>query len=490
MRTELFSLAAVLLFLGLPTAASAAERPNVLFLAVDDLNDWITPLGGHAQSVTPNIERLSQRGMLFRSTHCAAPACNPSRAALMTGIRPSTSGVYHNPDPWRVAMPEAVTLPQHFMANGYTALGSGKIYHGGFPDPASWDEYWPSKTRQTPSDPMPAGRPLNGIPNTAHFDWGPVDAETAEMGDAQVADWVIRQLQREYDQPFFLACGMFRPHLPWYVPQKYFDRFPLDSIQLPKVLENDLDDVPPAGVRMARPDGDHAKVVKYHQWHKAVQGYLASIAFCDEQIGRVLDALDGSPYAGNTIIVFWTDHGWHLGEKQHWRKFALWEEATRTPMIIAAPGVQPGSQCTTPVGLIDIYPTLVDLCGLPPREGLDGVSLRRLLENPAAEWERPALTTHGRNNHALRSSQYRYIRYEDGGEELYDHQADPMEWKNLAGDPAYAQVKRDLARWFPEKNVPGVPAPSKTNTAKTKKTNTAKAQANAKGRNAAKSQDP
>lgn len=442
---------------------AAAEKPNVLFLAVDDLNDWITPLGGHPQSATPNIDRLAKRGMLFTSTYCAAPACNPSRAALMTGIRPSTSGVYNNPDPWRVAMPDAVTLPQHFMAHGYTALGSGKIYHGSFPDPASWDEYWPSKTKQTPGDPMPPNRPINGIPNTAHFDWGPVDVDDAEMGDAQVADWVIQQLGRKYDKPFFLACGMFRPHLPWYVPQKYFDQFPLEDIRLPEVLKDDLDDIPPAGIRMARPDRDHAKVVKYNQWHKAVQGYLASIAFCDGQIGRVLDALDASPYASNTIIVFWTDHGWHLGEKEHWRKFALWEEATRTPMLIVAPGVAPGSRCDTPVGLIDIYPTLADLCGLPARDELAGASLRPLLEDSNAAWERPALTTHGRNNHALRSTRYRYIRYEDGSEELYDHQVDPMEWKNLAGDPEYGEVKQGLARWLPEKNVPKMKAPAKRN---------------------------
>jgi arylsulfatase A-like enzyme len=195
-------------------------------------------------------------------------------------------------------------------------------------------------------------------------------------------------------------------------------------------------------------------VLKYNQWHKAVQGYLASIAYTDNQIGRLLDALDNSPYAKNTIIVFWTDHGWHLGEKKHWRKFALWEEATRTPLIFVAPGVEPGTRCEQAVGLIDIYPTLIDLCGLPARETLEGVSLKPLLDDPETPWERPALTTHGRNNHALRTPQFRYIRYADGSEELYDHQADPMEWKNLAGDSRYDDVKQELAAWLPEKNVP------------------------------------
>ena len=431
----------------------ADEKPNVLFIAVDDLNDWIGVLGGHPQAATPNIDRLSRRGMLFARAYCAAPACNPSRAALMTGIRPSTSGVYHNADPWRKAMPDAVTLPQHFMQSGYTALGSGKIYHGRFPDPPSWNTYFPSKTRQKPNDPSPSNRPLNGIARTAHFDWGPLDVEDRAMGDAQVADWVVDQLGREHGKPFFLACGIFRPHLPWYAPRKYFDQFPIDKIQLPKTRPDDLDDVPPAGVKMARPEGDHARVVKHKQWRRAVQGYLASIAFADDQIGKVLDALDASPHRDNTIVVFWTDHGWHLGEKQHWRKFALWEDATRTPLIIVAPGVTAGSRCERPVNLLDIYPTLVDLCGLPPRDALEGASLKRLLDDPRSPWTRPSLTTHGRNNHSLRSDRFRYIRYADGSEELYDHDKDPMEWVNLAADSSYNEVKQELAEWLPKKNV-------------------------------------
>ena len=434
----------------------AGGRPNVLFIAVDDLNDWIGVLHGHPQSMTPHVDALAARGMLFTHAYCAAPACNPSRAALMCGIRPSTSGVYHNPDPWRKALPHAVTLAQHFMANGYIALGAGKIFHGAFPDPPSWNEYYPSKTRTRPDDPLPQGRPLNGIPKTAHFDWGPVDVTDSEMGDAKVVDWISEQLQRKFDKPFFMACGLYRPHLPWYVPRKYFDQYPLDQIQLPLVIENDLDDIPRAGRRIAAPQGDHARVLAHHQWHAAVQGYLASIAFADQQIGRLLAALDRSPYAGNTIIVFWTDHGWHLGEKQHWRKFALWEEATRTPVVLVAPGVKPGARCERPVNLVDIYPTLIDLCQLSPREGLEGHSFKPLLENPQTPWQRPSLTTHGRNNHALRSERFRYIRYADGSEELYDHQQDPNEWHNLASDPDYAHVKQDFAQWLPTRNVPEV----------------------------------
>lgn len=376
----------------------------------------------------------------------------------MTGIRPSTSGVYHNPQPWRQALPDAVTLPQHFMQHGYTALGAGKIYHGSYPDPPSWDTYFPSQKKNKPNDPQPLNRPVNGIPRTAHFDWGPVDVEDAEMGDAQVADWVISQLRKEHDKPFFLACGIYRPHLPWYVPRKYFDQFPADDVRLPKVLANDLDDIPPLGLKIARPQGDHRKVLEHDQWQLAVQGYLASIAFADTQVGRVMDALDHSPHAKNTIVVFWTDHGWHLGEKQHWRKFALWEEATRTPLIFVVPGLTAAAQrCDRPVNLLDIYPTLVDICGLAPRKELEGVSLKPLLQSPRASWDRPSLTTHGRNNHALRSDRYRYIRYADGTEELYDHEADPTEWKNLASEGSHSKIRHELAAWFPETNVPDIP---------------------------------
>ncbi len=439
-----------------PFGGAQGKKPNVLFIAIDDLNDWVGCLGGHPDVKTPHLDRLAKRGVLFTRAYCAAPACNPSRAALMTGIRPATSGIYTNPQPWRKSeiLKNAVTLPQHFMAAGYHALGSGKIYHGRFPDPPSWHEYWPSKTRCRPGDPVPAKRPVNGIPNARHFDWGPLDVPNEKMGDWQVADWVIKQLRQEHDKPFFLACGFFRPHLPWYVPRKYFDLYPVDKITLPNVKADDLDDVPPIGKRMARPKGDHAKVVKHKQWRKAVQGYLASISFVDDCVGRVIDAFDKGPHRDNTVIVLWSDHGWHLGEKLHWRKFALWEEATHNVLMCVAPGVtKPGGRCESPVGLIDIYPTLIELCGLEPRKELEGASLVPLLKDPAAKRDRPALTTHGRRNHSIRSKRWRYIRYSDGTEELYDHQNDELEWNNLAKDAQYADVKRELARWLPTKDA-------------------------------------
>jgi len=448
------SVVVVVSLLGVRIAnAEKPKQPNVLFLAVDDLNDWTNFLGGYRGVKTPNLDSLAARGTFFSRAYCSAPACNPSRASLLCGIRPSTSGVYHNPNPWRAQMPDAVTLPQHFMAAGYKVHGAGKIFHGGFRDPQSWQVYF-----ARPASMYPQNRPVNGIRPGSHFDWGPIAGGDRDMGDTQVTDFGVNFLAEKHDKPFFLAVGIFRPHLPWYAPQKYFDRYPLGDIVLPKVKPDDLDDVPPIGVKMARPGGDHANVLKHKQWEKAVRGYLACISYTDGQIGRLLDALDGSPYAENTIIVMWADHGWHLGEKLHWRKFTLWEEADRVPMIWVVPGLTTaGTQCGRTVSLLDIYPTLADVCNLPIGEHLEGKSIRPLLKDPKAPWDRPVVTTHGRNNHAVRSERWRYIRYSDGTEELYDHQNDPMEWTNLAGDPKLAEVKKQLAGWLPKVNAPEGP---------------------------------
>jgi choline-sulfatase len=335
---------------------AGGERSNVLFIAVDDLNDWIGCLGGHPDTRTPNLDRLAARGVLFEQAHCSAPLCNPSRASLMTGIRPSSSGVYTNTQPWRPAMPDAVTLPQHFMAHGYEVMGSGKTFHDAFPDPPSWQRYWPGLQRQRPPDPMPPKRPLNGIPNAAQFDWGPIDAKDQDMGDWQVADWVRGELAKKHAKPFFLACGFFRPHLPWYVPGKYFDMFPLDKVTLPVVKKDDLSDVPPIGRQFANAGGDHARVIKTDNWSRAVQGYLASIAFSDACLGRVLEALDASEHAENTVVVLWGDHGWHLGEKGMWAKGTLFDVSDRVPLVIVDPRTPTAGQgcaAITPSGPSD-----------------------------------------------------------------------------------------------------------------------------------------
>lgn len=439
------------------TVHAAGFKPNVLMIAVDDLNDWVGCLGGHPQARTPNLDKLAARGMLFTNAHCNAPLCNPSRASLMTGIRPSTSGIYDNGQPWRKSpvLAKAVTITQHFRAQGYRVLGGGKIYHGAYPDAASWDSYFPDQIHTKPQDPAPSKLPANGIPKTGNLDWGPLDVADSKMGDTQVVDWALAELNRVQAQPLFLGCGLFRPHLPWYVPAKYFDLFPLNTIITPKVLPNDLDDVPPIGVQFAKPRGDHASITGRNKWKEAVQAYLAAIAFMDAQLGRLIEGFDRSPRKPDTHIVLWSDHGWHLGEKLHWRKFSLWEESTRNVFLTVAPGVtKPGTRCGRPVSLLDLYPTLNELCGLPARRELEGRSLMPLLRNPSLEsWDAPVLTTYFQNNHSLRDQRWRYTRYSDGGEELYDHHADPMEWANLAGRAEYAGVKTQLARWLPKVNA-------------------------------------
>lgn len=422
----------------------AAKQPNVLFIAVDDLNHWVGYLGRNMQSKTPNLDRMAAMGTRFTRSYCASPSCNPSRAALMTGLRPSTSGIYDNDDDWRPVIPEEKTLPTTFRKAGYEVLGSGKIYHGGFDRKSEWNEY-PAEKK---NDPKPTGN--DGV---GGIKFAPLDCKDKDLSDWQIADYAIEQLGKKHDRPVFIACGLHKPHMPWNVPQKYYDLHPLDKIELPPHIEGDLADVPPAGVRMAGPNGDHAKMLASGRWKEAVQGYLAAISYTDMNIGRLLDAYEKSPMRDNTIIVFWGDHGWHLGEKEHWRKFALWEESTRAPLLWVVPGLtKPGSVCERTVDFMSLYPTLCDLSGIPVPSHVEGKSIKSLLQNPTAEWATPALTTYKFGNHSVRSEGWRYTRYENGDEELYDETKDPLEHTNLAGDARYAEQKAQLAQWLPKVN--------------------------------------
>lgn len=474
----------------LVVAAVRAEqqhsKPNVLFLCVDDMKDWVNCLGGYEGTVhTPNIDRLAKRGMLFTNAHCPSPKCAPSRAAIMTGLRPSTTGLYDNGHWWLPNLPDVVTIPKHFRNNGYRVVGAGKVFHhtAGNHPPNQWDDFRRLTFQEDPwfrgvklnypwskHEPYPQGFPFSGVKRLGHEnDWGSLPIRDEEYDDALTTDYAVRFLQTHArrtsqsvdsegrrtgksvvpeKEPFFLACGLFRPHLPWYVPQKYFDRYSLDDIVLPKTREDDLDDLPAEGLKFAQARrSDFETVRKAGKWKHAVRAYLASITCADARIGRVLDALDSSSHAKNTIIVLWSDHGWHLGEKQHWHKTTLWEEATRVPFIISVPGYRAGV-CDRPVSLLDLYPTLNELAGFEANPSHDGVSLAALLRNPKAKWNRPAVTEFKRGNAAVRSDRYRYIRYRDGGEELYDHQTDPHEWHNLAANGEQAAIKKQLAGWI------------------------------------------
>ncbi|MFC2113348.1 sulfatase [Bacteroidota bacterium] len=446
---------------------SSGGKPNVLFIAIDDLNSCLEGMNGETTVHTPNINSLVNRGVLFTNAHCAAPACNPSRTSVMTGLAPSTSGVYYNWQDWREnqKLKDWITLPHHFQNAGYKTLGGGKIYHAytfneqayaGHIDPRPWDEYFPSKSRQMPEEVRPDSFPVNGNKEfyNGYFDWAAMDIEPEEMADAKVVSWAEQQLSRKHEKPLFLAVGIYRPHVPWYTPKSYFKKHPLDEVILPETIENDLGDVPAAGQKMANRNWQKW-MVENNKWEEAVQAYNASVSFADDMVGRLLVALDKGPMAENTIIVLWTDHGYHLGQKEHWEKFALWEQTTRVPMIIAAPGkFKAGKSCNQAVSLLDLYPTLVELWGgTQLSEQLDGVSLVPLLVNPEEKTGRSVVCTQGFNNHAVRSEKWRYIRYADGSEELYNHEKDPKEFNNLAGIEEYYSVKEDLAAWLPEHNA-------------------------------------
>jgi arylsulfatase A-like enzyme len=423
------------------------------------MNDWVGCLHGHPNTITPNIDRLASQGLNFTSAHCAAPLCNPARAAMMTGRRPSSTGVYVNTQPYHGSkvLDGVVTMNQHFKNNGYLTLGCGKIYHGtqgAFADTVGWHDY--GKVKDTTM--LPGPLPLAGAAAKAQFDWGPTTTGDEAMHDYQTTDWISAHLAKKHDQPMFLACGFSKPHLPWYVPKKYFDMHPLDGVQLPIVKEDDLDDVPEIGRKFALSNGDHARVTKADAWKKGVQAYLAAITFADAMVGRVLSALENGPNAKDTTIVLWSDHGWHLGEKLHWRKFTLWERSTRNVLMMSAPGVtKPGTVCDRTVSMMDIYPTLMDLSGLKAPGIQEGESLIPWIKNPKAPKKTPAITTYQLGNHAVRSEKWRYIRYRDATEELYDRDKDPNEWTNLASRPELASVKKDLSQWLPTHNEPNAP---------------------------------
>ena len=443
------SLLLALFTLGSPLFAADPAKPNVLFIAIDDLRDWVGYLGKNPQTKTPNIDRLAARGVAFTRSYCAAPVCNPSRAALMSGLRPFTSGVYENNNDWRDHIAPAKTLVTQFRQAGYFTAGAGKIYHGGFDRTSEWEDYGGGGKGKKREYSKGANAGTDGI-RFAPFA-GPDDA----VEDWDIAGYGIEQLGKKHDRPFFLTIGLHKPHMPWIVPQKYYDMFPLEKIALPPHSESDLADLPPAGLKMARPQADHAAIATAGLWKQAIQAYLAATAYTDMNVGRLLDALDKSAYRDNTIIVFWSDHGWHLGEKQHWRKFALWEEATRSPLLWVAPGVtKPGGRCERTVDFMTIYPTLCDLAGLPIPPHVEGQSIRALLADPGAAWAQPALTTYLFKNHAVRTEGWRYIRYANGDEELYDEAKDPNEWENLASKPEAAARKAELAKYLPANDQP------------------------------------
>ncbi len=440
-----------------------SSRPNVLMICIDDLNDWLGCMDGHPNAKTPNMDRLAARGVLFRNAHCQAPLCGPSRASIMTGLRPSTTGIYGMIDDNNLKKDNPVTadiilLPEYLKNNGYHTMGIGKIFHQHAPD-GVLDE---SGGRSRGFGPSPEERFVwSGDPGQEGYgrtstDWGAFPAADSMMPDYHSARWAIERLNRDYDQPFFLAVGFLRPHVPWYVPQKWFDLHPLETIETPPYLENDLEDLPEIVSKIddmpMMPTTEWA--IESGEWAKMVQAYLACVSFVDHYVGEVINALENSAYADNTIVVLWSDHGYRLGEKGTFAKHCLWEEGTNAPLIFAGPGMISGKKIDSPAEMLSIYPTLLELCNLDAYPRNEGVSLVPVLRGESEKTDGFALTTYGWGNHSIRTSDERYIRYQDGSEEFYDHRRDPNEWFNLVRTSDKVHRIETLSKFLPEADAP------------------------------------
>lgn len=426
---------------------SAEEARNVLLLIADDLNTWILedPDRYSGKVVAPNLQKLGESGIVFRNAYCASPFCVPSRTAMWSGISPHKSGVYHNQTNVSASEPlkSAVSLFKTFQEAGYHTAGFGKISHGWSDD--GFDEKVNHKR-----DPRPPGAPIQSV-GAGEQDWGTIHIPEEEMNDTQSADRAIAALQKEHDKPFFIVCGTFNPHMAWFVPQKYYDLFPLEEVEVPPLNPDDFNDIPPLADAVVGRKRNFTNAVLEAGLHKsAVQAYLATTAYVDAQHGRVLDALEKSPHRDDTIVIFISDHGFHLAEKDHWQKGTLWQEATNSMLTVRVPGLtEPGGVSDRCVSLQDLYPTLLELCGLTKPVHVDGKSFVPLLEDPEAEWESTAITYLYDQYASIRTEQFRFIRYKEGQVELYDHSKDPNEWTNEANNPDYAEILKTLADRLP-----------------------------------------
>ncbi|MFT4835115.1 MAG: iduronate 2-sulfatase [Psychromonas sp.] len=447
------------------------DKPNILMIIVDDLNDWIGVMNGHKNAKTPNIDALASQGMLFTNAHSTAAICGPSRASIMTGLRPSTSGIYGQIEDKNIKKASEITknitfLTEYFSQHGYKTMGKGKIFHQGAPK-GSFDEF---VGREKGFGPKPL-KSMAWHDKRTSTDWGAFPERDEQMPDYRTAMWAKEKLLKNYEQPFFLSVGFVRPHVPLHVPQKWFDMHPLTSLVMPAYLKNDQMDTSPLSQAVHEmpmmPTTEWA--IKSGEWPKIVQAYLASVSFVDHYVGEILKSLKDSKHADNTIVILWSDHGYHVGEKNRFAKHSLWEETSRVPLIISSPNAKRGQTNSTPVSLLDLYPTLVDLAGLPKNSQNEGVSIKGLIqglsqetaEGSLAQNKRVAITTYGKDNHAIRGHRYRYIHFDNGDEQLYDHQNDPNEWYNLVNDldnhPEHLAALKRL-----KKNLPTINAPIST----------------------------
>jgi arylsulfatase A-like enzyme len=460
-------------------AATPTRAPNIIFIATDDLNDWVGPLDSPIKAKTPNLDRLAARGVTFLNAQTSGTYCSPSRAALFTGRHPATTGVYNTQVYWR-DHPEIRPLQVALQQAGYQTYGAGKLFHhpAGFVDLRGWTEFYvrTQKQRETgwPVDswrhgaPLPSNRPNSKFvreqrsgSDSGFLEYAALPDETEkDMADTVQTDWLISVLEKKHDQPFFVAMGMYAPHYPNYAPKKYYDLYPLDEIELPPIKEDDTEDLPPIPRRIAE-IRKKTIVNRLHElgiMKEAIQAYLACASYADAQVGRILDALEKSPDRDNTIVIFWSDHGYHLGEKGQWGKHTLWGETAHIPFIWAGPRIAQGAKIAAPVGTIDIYPTLVELCNLSPDKGLEGESLATALRDSSQAKDRNiVLCDHNRGGYTIVNQQWRYIHYPDGTEELYNIGADRYEWDNLVGQKKYQPIIDEMKKSAPKTFAPEGP---------------------------------
>jgi arylsulfatase A-like enzyme len=454
-----------------------AKRPNVIFFALDDLCDWVGPLG-HSQAITPNFDRLAKSGVTFTNAHTAGVFCAPSRTAIFTGRHVSTTGCYRE-EVFYYDHPNIVTMQMVFQQGGYKTFGAGKLYHHmpGFIDLRGWDEYftrsqevkdmgWQMNGYHMKDVPLPEKYPHSPIytkggrkiSSAGFLEWGPIPDDRAEkMVDTIRTNWACDVLRRKHGKPFFLALGLYTPHYPNYAPQKYFDLYDRDSLKLPPYKEDDLEDLSPAIRKKYQRRPWQKQLEKYGAVKDAIHGYLAAVSYGDALLGRVLDTLERSPHKDNTIIVLWSDHGFHHGQKNQWGKHTLWERTSNVPFIWAGKGIARNAEVKTTVSLIDMYPTFLELCSLPMVRGLEGTSLAAALRDPSRAADRNVLLPHmERGSYAVMNTKWRYIHYNDGAEELYNVKKDPHEWYNLANDEKYRKIKERLRASAPKAFAPHV----------------------------------
>lgn len=468
----------------IPACKQKPEAPNILMIVIDDMNDWVGAFGGNPQTLTPHLDAFADNAVVFQNTSCPGPVCGPSRSALLSGFMPYHSGIYSNSQNMRDSkmVQEHATLPEYFSKNGYLTISKGKIFHkhttkNGW-DHGQWAyDVWEKEDGfdGIQQDKMFSRNKgiFNGEkdPNAKYtttgveFGWAPTKGKKEDTKDYRTATWFAEKLGEEFEKPFFMLMGLSKPHLPWYVPEEYFDMYDLDEVKIPEYRLDDLDDILDGnGNKAFSPSDDFLWVQQDDElFRRAVRAYMAASSYADDCAGVVLDALAGSKYKDNTIVVIFGDHGWHLGEKLRFRKASLWKEATQLPLMIRTPEMSGKQYCARTVNLIDLYPTLIDLCGLPEKTNIDGKSIVPLLNDVSLIWE-PTTTSKNQGWNSVISEDWHYIYNEKNGtEELYDLRIDPMEWNNLARSDSkeIQEAMSYMKSYLPETEADPIPAREK-----------------------------